>query len=290
MAVAALIVSIIAAIAAVLGFWATWRSAKAAKDSAEQARRSADAADATERRERRPSLTISRSSTAGYLDDRVLYRIRNDGPQDLDRITIYRPRPPDGVKYPLAVTSDPGGWVDDEIEVGPLRLTQEAQFSLCCGAGVALPDFLVRIECESGEDSWTLTSALPHPRKLDLSKEEYSRRKEVLTAAILEIERNVAILRGQDWARVPLEHEQLRLAEKLIRVHAPERIGPIRDLVGRIASFQVWVEQHRGTFRGDEISTGRDPMFQLLSDANAELEGLRGALDTPQASGARWAS
>jgi hypothetical protein len=31
--------------------------------------------------------------------------------------------------------------VDDEIELGPLALTEEARFTLCCGAAEDLPSF-----------------------------------------------------------------------------------------------------------------------------------------------------
>jgi hypothetical protein len=93
----------------------------------------------------------------------VIYRIRNDGPQSLDSVAVYRPRPPDQITYQIAVTGG-GGFASDEIELGPLGLTREARFTLGCGSGVDLPEFWVRIECRAGADLWEISQLLPPPR------------------------------------------------------------------------------------------------------------------------------
>jgi hypothetical protein len=153
--IAALVVTIASGVIAFLAKRDASRSARAAT-------RSAHAAEAADRRARTPQLDIVLSNPAPTPIDRVIYRVRNDGPQDLDDLIIYRPRPTDGITYPIAVTGR--DFADDEIHLGPVALAQEAQFTLCCGAAAELPEFRVRIECLSGHESWTMTCLLPPPR------------------------------------------------------------------------------------------------------------------------------
>jgi hypothetical protein len=99
--------------------------------------------------------------------DRAIYRVRNDGPRDLDALIVSRPRPPDdpgGIKYPFAVTGGTQGWADDEITLGPIPMGQEVRFTLCCSAAVELPEFRVRMACRAEDDIWTLNELLPSPR------------------------------------------------------------------------------------------------------------------------------
>jgi hypothetical protein len=93
--------------------------------------------------------------------DKAIYRVRNDGPQDLWALSIHRPRPPDRITYPLAITGL--GYADDEITFS-LKIGEYKEITLCCGAADQLPEFRVRIECESGPDRWALTQMLPPPR------------------------------------------------------------------------------------------------------------------------------
>ena len=86
---AALVVAVVAA------FYAR-NAAVAANRAAAAAHRSADVAELTERRDRTPQLAILLDNPVPAPADRVIYRVRNDGPQDLDALTIYRPRPADG--------------------------------------------------------------------------------------------------------------------------------------------------------------------------------------------------
>lgn len=206
MAAAALIVSIFSVLVAVLGFLATRRSAGASERSAgasessdANARRSADAAESTDRRARLPNLSINLDMPVRHPGDLVIYRVRNDGPEDLDAVTIYRPRPPAEITYPLAVTGDGAGWAADEITLGPLRLAQEARFTLCCGAALVLPEFRVRIECRAGTDIWKLTCLLPTPRLVQLTADERASRRKILMSALLEIEHNVALTVAIRW-------------------------------------------------------------------------------------------
>ncbi len=78
-------------------------------------------------------------------------------------MTVYRPKPPDRITYPIAATGKTS-WVDDEVDLGAVALTKEVRFTLCCSAAEELPEFLVRIECAAGDDAWVLTLALPSPR------------------------------------------------------------------------------------------------------------------------------
>jgi hypothetical protein len=132
--------------------------------SAKSSARSADASQAVDRRERTPILSVLLNHPAPAPDDRVIYRVRNDGPQDLGSVKLFRPRPPDGIAYPLARTGDPGGWADDQVELGPLAMTQEAAVTFCCGAGEDLPIFRLRAVCRSADDTWDLLLVLPDPR------------------------------------------------------------------------------------------------------------------------------
>lgn len=134
-----------------------------ARISAIAADRSADAAEAAERRERTPQLSILITDKAEAPCDKAIYRVRNEGPQDLDSVTVYRPRTPDRITYPIAATGRTS-WVEDEVDLGPLALTEEVRFTLCCGAAEELPEYLVRIECAAGDDRWTITKTLPPPR------------------------------------------------------------------------------------------------------------------------------
>ena len=132
--------------------------------AARAASRSADAAESSDRRTRTPLLAILLDDPSPAPIDRVIYRVRNDGPQGLDAVVVHRPRPSDRITYRIAVTGGSTGWADDEINLGPLAMTQEARFTLCCGSAPDLPEFRVLIECRSGTDEWSVTSLLPCPR------------------------------------------------------------------------------------------------------------------------------
>lgn len=154
--IASLVVAVTSVLIALLARRDSFRSAAAAL-------RSADAAEAVDRRSRTPQLDITLRHPAPAPVDRVIYNVRNDGPQDLDDMIIYRPRPTDRITYPIAATGR-GDYADDEIHFGTLPLTQEVMFTLCCGASDEVPEFRVRIECVAGEETWTLTQLLPTPR------------------------------------------------------------------------------------------------------------------------------
>ena len=132
--------------------------------SARASARSADAAEAVDRRERTPRLAVQLDSPTPAPNDRVIYRVRNNGPQDLDSVLMYQPRTRDRITDPLTRTGDPNGWADDEAELGPLAMTQEVAVTLCCGAAGELPGFRVRVVCRAGDETWELPVALPDPR------------------------------------------------------------------------------------------------------------------------------
>jgi len=121
---AALIVSVVA-----VGYS---RKATAAADrSAIAAERSADAAQSSDRLSRVPQLDLTLVHPAPPPTDKAIYRVRNDGPQDLSAVTIFRPRPPDRITYPLAITGL--SWADDEISF-PLKIGDYKEITFCCGA------------------------------------------------------------------------------------------------------------------------------------------------------------
>lgn len=154
---AALAISILALVAAVVAAFSGWRSAGASAQSA----RVALAAD---RRARRPRLRIEFLSPAQAPGDRVIYRVFNDGPQDLDRIVVHRPRPPDGIIYGV-VTTEVGRDFGDEAPHEALPIGGHFRFTLCCGAAEHLPVFQCRVECRAEEDAWTEFLTLENPRQ-----------------------------------------------------------------------------------------------------------------------------
>lgn len=146
MAIAALVVAVLALLISGL--------------SVAYTRRATHAQEAEDRRARSPRLAIG-PQHAGDGATSVIYVVRNDGPQDLDSLVIYRPRPHDGITYPIAKTGS--DWATDEVELGPLAMTQEAHFTLCVGAASPMPAFRVRITCRSGRDTWDLAETLEEP-------------------------------------------------------------------------------------------------------------------------------
>ena len=125
---------------------------------------SASAAEAVDRRERTPHRRLPLDYPTEAPIENVLYRLRNEGPEDLDRVTVFRPKPLDGITYPIVVTGAGAGYAEDEIDLGPLALTRNVRFTLCCGAAEEPPEPLVRVECAAGDDEWTLSLASPSPR------------------------------------------------------------------------------------------------------------------------------
>jgi hypothetical protein len=282
LSVAALAVSIGALVVAVLSYFASDRSAKAAA-------RSAGAAESADRRARTPRLTVTLSGPVADLSDRAIYRVRNDGPQDLDQVIVYRPRPPDRIEYHLAVTGSGEGWADDQISLGPIAITQEARLTLSCGASAVLPEFLVRIECRSGPDKWTLTERLPSPRPQALTDGEKTARRQILTYALDELTADIGILTGQNWHNLPLRDENFEQARRLMLDHAPEFTGPMRDARSGIDEFRAWNNRTTSAVE-TEVAQHRDRLVGRLQDAHALLQNMKAALDVPQASGAKWRS
>ncbi len=148
MAIAALVVAVLALVISGL--------------SVAYTRRNTHAAEAADRRARTPRLATAAEHGAEGATS-VIYRVRNDGPQDLDSLVVFRPRPMGGISYPIAKTGM--GWAEDEIDLGPLAVTQEARFTLSVGSGSSLPTFRVRVKCRAGRDKWELAEELEEPRR-----------------------------------------------------------------------------------------------------------------------------
>ncbi len=120
-------------------------------------RRNTHAAEAADRRARQPHLAFMAEEVTA-TESSVVFTVRNDGPQDLGSLLVFRPRPPGGVTYPLAVLG--GDFRDDGIELGPLDLNQTAKFVLTTGSSVEPPEFRVRVVARAGSDRWTLSQHL----------------------------------------------------------------------------------------------------------------------------------
>lgn len=130
-------------------------------------KRATDLASAKDRRERTPSLTFTLSAPQPAPIDSAIYRVHNDGPEDLTSIIVHRPIAPgaEGIIYPVAVTAD-GHW-HDEVDLGPLSIGDGNRMTLCCGSEMVPPEFEVVIDCVGKNlkrDRWTITRVLPPPR------------------------------------------------------------------------------------------------------------------------------
>jgi hypothetical protein len=138
-------------------------SAAYTRITAGHAKRQADAAEATLHDQRTPHLVIeltgpppSEQVPWGY------YSVRNDGPQDLDEVTVYRPLTTDGIVYRIGYIGQKT--VPEELSIGAIMLGREASFALQCGAAQELPPFRVKIECRKGAERWQLLEVLEPPR------------------------------------------------------------------------------------------------------------------------------
>lgn len=92
---------------------------------------------------------MTRYERTGERDNRVTYRVRNEGPEDLDSVVIHRPHSEDRTVYPVGAL---GGDVADAVELGPLPMRPERRFVLAVGSAPTLPTFRVRIACSAGHD------------------------------------------------------------------------------------------------------------------------------------------
>lgn len=115
-----------------------------------------------ERLAKEPRLTLIAEDVGDEDARQVFYRLRNDGPRDLDSVVVFRPRPSDGLTYAIAKVG--GAWADDDVELGRLALTQEAHLTFACGSTRPWPDFRVIISGKAGRDSWRLVRSLEEPR------------------------------------------------------------------------------------------------------------------------------
>jgi hypothetical protein len=115
---AAVLVSVISAIFA-------GKSAGAADKSATAALRLADIAEANDRRARTPKLSVMLKSPVTAPGVLVIYWIRNDSPQTLDSVLIYRPLQPDRRIFPIGLTDGPFADGDEPVELGPIAFNDE---------------------------------------------------------------------------------------------------------------------------------------------------------------------
>ena len=169
-----LALTIIATIVAAVAAFAAWRSAEHARSSLAQAKRSADAAEkaagaaaitaaadrAEDHRARTPRLTVSVDSPA--VHDGTDYRIRNEGPADLDSVVVHRPIVETGVMHPVARTGDEYG---EEARLGPMPMGASDRFTLSLGSGVTLPEFRVKIVSRAGDEEWATVVLLDKARR-----------------------------------------------------------------------------------------------------------------------------
>lgn len=123
-----------------------------------------------------------------------------------------------------------------------------------------------------------------------MSNLERDTRRATMSAALSEIETSMRTLQGPNWNMVPLQTDKLQSAYDTLHAHAPDWIGPIRDGLDGTADFQVWLKRKGTTFVGNEAQEHKEALLTRLGQAFAEIQRMRAALDTPQASGRKWRS
>jgi hypothetical protein len=155
----ALTLSIIAlALSAVSAIFAGF-SARAAGSSARSDKKSARAAQTAEHISLQPVIVITKEAPVPSSSDRIVFRMLNVEPQDLDEVIIHPPRHNKN-SYPISVGRS-GNWVNDKASLGPLKQGDEVRFSVRSGGAKELPNFVVKIEFHKGDVKWDVTEQLP---------------------------------------------------------------------------------------------------------------------------------
>jgi hypothetical protein len=154
--VAALVVAIIALLVSGASVKYTRRAARAAETEAK-------AATAAEHRANRPVLAVSVEAFVNTGDNSAIYRIRNDGLQELVSVSVHPPKPGDGINYPVAQIGE--NWSEARVDLGPLPMGATARFVLSIGVSGKLPEFRVRVTSATASDTWDDVLLLEDPRK-----------------------------------------------------------------------------------------------------------------------------
>lgn len=179
-AIIALVVAAVSAVAAVIAARYSRRSAYAAVRSVTEAKRSADAAEraagaaavtaeadrAADHRARTPRLVVTVDKKVPHDGTDAIYRVLNDGPVDLDSVVVHRPvlgEVEGRIIHPVARTGVTD--YEDQVDLGPIHVTQYGRFTLSLGSRDTLPEFRVRVVCWAGDESWPLNFRLDDPRE-----------------------------------------------------------------------------------------------------------------------------
>lgn len=177
-----LAVTIIATVIAALSTMVAVMALRHAKSSAHAARRSAEAAErsagaaavtaaadrAEDHRRRAPRLLLEPDVLAEHDGDRVIYRITNNGPVDLDSVIVHRPIVgivEGSIVHPVSATGRPDVDWADEVEIGRIELGTYGRFTLSLGSTQNLPEFRVKIVSTVGAEQWTQVELLRETRK-----------------------------------------------------------------------------------------------------------------------------
>lgn len=171
-----IVATVVAAVSAVIAAFAL----KHAKDSAADAKRSADAAEtsagaatitaaadrAADLRAREPQLIVTVDAMVPHDGQDAIYRVLNEGPQNLDSVVVHRPvlgEVEGRIVHQVAHTGGTG--YQDQAPLGAIPVTEYQRFTLNLGVREDLPEFRVKIVCRSGDDAWTVTRVLDNPRR-----------------------------------------------------------------------------------------------------------------------------
>jgi len=164
-AIIALAVAFVSAAVTLRALAQAKRSADGAEHSAAAAQVSAQAAVAADHRARTPQLAVFVEKLGPPDGTEAIYRVRNDGPADLDSVTVYRPvlGPVEGsIRHEVAATGQ--GDYGDAAKIGSIPVAQYRRFTLSLGSRETLPEFRVIVRCRAGQDDWTLNFLLDTPR------------------------------------------------------------------------------------------------------------------------------
>ncbi|MDQ0241456.1 hypothetical protein [Arthrobacter bambusae] len=155
------LIAVISTVIALLATATSLVSARAALRAASASERSALAVERSEHRARQPRLSVHPVGPVASNATIAMYHIRNDGPEPLDQVIVFRPVTGDGIRYDVGSTE--ADFVD-ETPLGPLALGEQKLVKLSVGPAIELPEFRVVARAYVNDEHWDTLTVLPSPR------------------------------------------------------------------------------------------------------------------------------
>lgn len=149
--IVSIVATVLGAIAAVASVW-----------SARAASKSARVAENVDRRARTPRLVVTLDRRLRNEDPLAMYWVLNEGPQDLDSISVKAPTLSDGLTYQVASEGDE---LAEQANLGSLQIGSRAVFKLTVPPNRELPVLWVAFTCSAGKETpWGVPQRLDPPR------------------------------------------------------------------------------------------------------------------------------